>query len=156
MSALGVGPVVHAQLTASLKLYGSDAEIVRFYQKFAPGVKDPVWIPQIAREEGWIVISGDRGTHTRQGEKLPQICSALGVTHIVLSAALLKRNWYYKSLAFESHWGELLATAQCPKGTGFKLSIAGERSFTLRKVSDPIPPDAKPHQQNLFGAAEQT
>jgi hypothetical protein len=132
----------------------ANAEIVHFFSKFAPGVQDAVWIPQIAREEGWIVVSADRGKHSRQGAKLPQICSAFGVTHVMLTAALAKRNWYYKSLAFESHWAELLAMAQCPKGTGFKLSIAGERSFRLRKVSEPPLPEGPQRQQTLFQPPE--
>jgi len=148
--------MVQAQLAASLKLYGTNAEIVHFFSKFAPGVQDAVWIPQIAREEGWIVVSADRGTHNRQGEKLPEICSAFGVTHVMLSAALAKRNWYYKTLAFQSHWGELLATAQSPKGTGFKLSITGERSFSLRKVSEPPLPEGPHRQQSLFRTPEET
>ena len=141
---------MQAQLCASLKLYGASAELVHFFTKFAGGTKDTIWIPQLAAEEGWIVVSADRGKHSPTGEKLPEICSAFGVTHITLSSALSKRGWYYKSLAFETHWGELLATVAYPKGTGFRLSIAGERVFRLQKVSDPPSPPTPFQQRPLF------
>ncbi|MGO8750695.1 MAG: hypothetical protein ACLQNE_32495 [Thermoguttaceae bacterium] len=144
------GPAVHAQLAASLKLFGANAEIARFFDKFARGARDLDWIPELAREEGWIILTADRGMHSKTGEKLPEICSAFGVTHVMLSAALNQRSWYYKTLAIETHWEQLIAAALCLKGTGFTLSIAGERSFRFCKVSEPPLPPGAERQPPLF------
>ncbi|TET51643.1 MAG: hypothetical protein E3J64_06500 [Anaerolineales bacterium] len=43
---------------------------VHLRKRFAPAIKDEVWVPALGRESGWIVISGDlRITRTPQVKK---------------------------------------------------------------------------------------
>jgi hypothetical protein len=129
-------PVVEGQIAESLKFYGADAIVAHIFAKFQPGTPDKIWISEIAREGNWIVITADRGIHSRMEEKLPLICREFNITHIMLSRGLHKRNIYYKALAIESSWSEIIATASAPPGTGFVLSMSENQTFRLKKIVD--------------------
>jgi hypothetical protein len=122
-------PIVECDLVRSLKLYGSDAEIAHLLSRFPQGCKDPYWIPKLAHETGWIVITCDQGKNSKKSEKLPEICRAFGVTHVSLSRGLHKRNMFYKSLAIASLWGKLLALADEPRGGGYRIAMTGENNI---------------------------
>jgi hypothetical protein len=150
-------PVVENDLVRSLRLFGSGAEVAHLITKFGEGAKDLVWIPEVAKERGWIIITADQGIHSKKSEKLPKICRAYGVTHVMISRGLHKRTMFYKALAISSVWGKLLALADVPRGGGYRLSMIGDSGgFQLANVSEPPPeadifdPTAEKHQQPLF------
>ena len=132
--------VVEGQLAESLHLHAPDAVIAHLFSKFSSGVKDTFWIPEIAKDPGWIVVSMDRGKHSRVEERLPLICEKFGVTYVVLSAGLEKRTVYFRAIAIQACWPGLIRAASSPPGTGFVLSMreVGESvSFRLKNKSDP-------------------
>jgi hypothetical protein len=142
--------VVEGQLAQSLELYAPHATVAHFAKKFPCGTKDRVWVPQIANEGGWIVVSMDRGTHSKVEERLPLICRAFQVTHVLLSPGLEKRNMYYRALAIETRWPELVNAAAYPHGTGFALSMRETKSgvmFQLHKSTDAISASDLPRVQ---------
>ena len=147
-------PVVETQIAESLLLYGAEASVAHFLGKYSRGVKDRVWIPEIAEEGGWIVVSMDRGQHSRKSERLPIICRAFRVTHVTLSAGLEKRTMHYRATAVAACWPELIAAASHPPGTGFNLSMRPIRdgfAFRLIKKTDALAPeDAPPVQKSLL------
>lgn len=53
------------------------------------GQKDETWVPTLS-EQGWIVITADRGKQTKGGatKKLPAICVELEVTHVVFGKSI--------------------------------------------------------------------
>ena len=57
---------------------------------------------------------------------------------------------YYKALAIESCWKELLEAAAAPPGTGFQISMRNEQGFRFTKTSDPLVNDQPPMQKTLF------
>ena len=143
-------PVVERQIVDSLKLYGADADVTHLCSKFPPGTKDIKWIPAIAQEGGWVVVTADRGKHSKKDEKLPYICRDFGVTHVTLSCGLHRRNMYYKYLAISSCWPALLDAASHPPGTGFSLSMYRGK-FRFRKTMEPLAEHpGKTHQEMLF------
>lgn len=149
-------PVVECDLVRSLSLYGSSAEVAHLLTKFGGGgVKDPVWVPVLAQESGWIVITCDQGIKSKKSEKLPLICRSFGVTHVTLSRGLHKRNMFYKSLAISSLWGKLHALSDEPRGAGYRISMNGA-NFRLALIKAALPeceifdPTAERHQQSLF------
>lgn len=148
-------PVVESDLHRSLKLYGSTSEIAHLLTKFGSGgVKDQEWVPVLARETGWIVITADQGLQSKKSEKLPLICRAFGVTHVMLSRGLHKRNSFYKALAITTLWERLHALSDEPRGSGFRIAMRGE-TFRLAKVtealaeSDIFDPSAELRQQGF-------
>lgn len=144
-------PVVERQIKDSLRLYGSDAELAHLFSKFPMGAKDTEWIPAIAQEGGWIVVTADRGKHSKKDEKLPYICREFGVSHVMLSSGLHRRTMYYKYLAISSCWSALLDVGSHPPGTGFSLGMHGDKKFRFRKTMDPIADNPEVnHQGTLF------
>jgi len=140
-------PVVEAQIANSLALYGAQATVAHFLGKYPCGSKDTVWIPEIAKEGGWIIVSMDRGRHSRKSERLPIICQAFRVTHVMLSPGLEKRSMHYRAVAIEASWPDLIAAGDAPAGTGFVLSMREARccvSFHLRKKTDALPLEDAP------------
>jgi hypothetical protein len=143
-------PAVERQIRDSLQLYGGDAEVAHLFDKFPPASPDKEWIPSIAKEGGWIIISADRGTHSRKDERLPNICRELGVTHVLLSASLHRRNMYFKALAISSCWHDLIEAADSPPGTGFSLIMRETKSghvFRLQKKTSAIADEDIPNIQ---------
>jgi hypothetical protein len=150
-------PVVEGDLVRSLALYGSTVEVAHLLTKFgSSGVKDIEWIPALARETGWIVITADQGRNSKKSEKLPLICRAFGVTHVMLSRALHRRNMFHKALAISTLWEKLHQLGDKPRGAGYRINMAGE-GFRLVGVTDApaeaeiFDPSTELHQQELFG-----
>jgi hypothetical protein len=90
------------------------------------GVKDIEWIPKIAKEGGWVVLSADRGKRNRVGElpheKLPFLCRTHRVTHVLLSGSLQSSKTFIKGQALVAVWREILTAATAPAGTRFVLT----------------------------------
>jgi hypothetical protein len=136
-------------------LFGADAELAHLFSKFSPGALDTVWIPQLAEEGDWIIVSCDKGKNSKKSESLPLICQATGVTHIILSTALGHRTSFYRVHAINSCWPQILATADAPKGSGFTLSIStgkkGKISFRFQEWQKPSTAiHIQPVQRDLF------
>jgi hypothetical protein len=146
--------VVEAQLESSVRLCEPSAIVAHLMRKFPPGTKDRDWIPQIADEGGWVIVSMDRGMHGKREERLPILCRSFLVTHVLLSPGLAKRNMYIRTLAIESCWPDLIEASHAPRGTTYSLQMRELKSgvvYRLVKTQDPPPPpDAPPTQQSLF------
>src|SRR5262245_57359260 len=82
------------------------------------GVFDEVWVPQIAAE-GWIIITADRGKRGRQGkgEKLPLLCRRFAITHVMLSAAIHRKNGFEKTRAILAAWPDIAKLPGEPRGS---------------------------------------
>lgn len=143
-------PVVENQITQSLRLYGSDADVAHLLSKFKSQTPDGVWVPKLANEGGWIVISTDRGKHSKKSEKLPLICRAYGVSHVLLSGKLHSRNMYTKALAIEASWDGLLAAGLAPQGSGHLLHLTSQGNFKLKPLDDATRPEEVTKQQKFF------
>jgi hypothetical protein len=97
---------------------------------FVPGERDPSWIPKIA-DEGWIILTADRG---RKGkDKLPGICVAYRVTHILMGASIMRLKQAQKANAIISIWEQIKRCANAPKGSRFLMSMVNGRVI-LRHV----------------------
>jgi hypothetical protein len=88
------------------------------------GVTDKDWIPKIALEGGWVVISSDRGK--RRGgeppdEKLPFLCRKFRVTHVLLSGSIHSEKAFVKGQAIVAVWRELLTVTSATRGTRFQI-----------------------------------
>lgn len=140
-------PLVETRLAQSLELYGACATVAHLLGRYPQNVKDPVWITEIAREGGWVVVTMDRGMHGKRIERLPIVCHAFRVTHVMLSPGLAKRTMLFRMLAIEACWSDLIAACDYPPGTQFLLSMRekkGSSSFHLTKTKDALCPEDAP------------
>ena len=65
--------------------FSREAVEVRHIRELRHGGKaDAEWVPKV-KQGGWLVISSDRGR--RSGPKLPQLCRAYGITHVLVSGS---------------------------------------------------------------------
>jgi PIN like domain len=60
------------------------------------GKKDPDWVPQLA-SNGWVILTCDRGKSA--GPKLPQLCRAYRITHVLISGGLHNSPQFEKARA---------------------------------------------------------
>jgi hypothetical protein len=87
------------------------------------GTADSVWIPKVALEGGWIVISSDRGKSKREkfDEKLPYLCRLHRITHVLLSARVHDLKLFEKGQAVVAVWQDLLKVRDVTAGARFML-----------------------------------
>ena len=90
---------------------------------------DLVWVPKLANL-GCVVVSGDRGTHSKPCERLPRICRDQHVTHILLSAGMHDNaHKFEKARAIIILWHEIIAACQDAPGSRYLIQ-AMDGSFT--------------------------
>ncbi len=98
---------------------------------------DPIWIPKLARLN-CVVVSADRGTHSRLPERLPKICQDQGITHILLSATMHDRaGKFERARAIIVLWHEIVAASKDTGGSRYQIrAIDGShRRFALKKLA---------------------
>jgi len=91
---------------------------------FAEGTCDSIWVPKVAHE-GWMIVSGDRGRKSRI--KLPAICSAYQITHILMGPSILHLKQHEKANIIVGVWDQIKECSAAPKGTAFILRMVGHR-----------------------------
>ncbi len=129
-----------------------DAKISHVLDFQAQGVRDEDWIPRIANE-GWIVISGDRGRGgMKKGEPLPRVCLKYGVTHVLLSRGVVHRCSADKILTVLSVWHEILELHSVPRGSRYHLEPRADMLSQGRLVNrtPPIIPEQVAPPGTLF------
>ena len=109
--------------------------------KYHQGIEDQDWIPKIAEEGGWVVISPDKGKHSRVEERLPALCLEYGITHLLLSAKVHDKSAEEKIKAVCDLWVQIEALADLANGSRYHMkirSIGNGADYTFY-----IHPDAK-------------
>lgn len=96
-------------------------EIVHITEFYCEGVKDIEWIPRLASEPGWVVITADRGTHSKRGDKLPAICREYRLTHVLLSKAVHHLTSHDKMTTIRRVWVEIEALSRETPGGRYRL-----------------------------------
>lgn len=103
------------------------------------GKTDDEWVPEIA-DQGWIVVTTDRGKKPSRGGKLPFLCQRYGVTYVMLSAAIHKRNTFDKIRAMFDVWPQLAALVPSNPCKGYLIQGPATSRATIAQVY----PDAGP------------
>jgi hypothetical protein len=88
------------------------------------GVADAEWIASLAPED-WLVVTSDKGA--RGASKLPRICSAKGITHILLKGRLVYHRQFDKARAVLVVWPDIIRASCASAGSRFRLFLRGER-----------------------------
>lgn len=86
------------------------------------GAKDETWVPKLAAED-WIVTSSDKGK--RGGSKLPRICWAHRVTHVLFKGRMVHQQQFEKARAIIVVWNDLVAASARPRGSRFRIRLRG-------------------------------
>ena len=114
-------------------------EVAHTVVLFGRGAKDAEWIPRV-QEGGWWLITQDRGRNSQVGERLPVLCRALGVPHVLVLPALLRRGGLFEQTrGLLAVWPELRAQAEFGRTGRWRLKYAGASctAFRLEEVAAP-------------------
>jgi hypothetical protein len=102
------------------------------------GERDKDWIPAAA-ESGFLIITTDHGRKKR-GDKLPELCQAWGVKHVLISRKLQQRGRLSCALAVLATW----------PGIGLARYEDGVIGYLLRLVDVRKGKEVGPHRAGLF------
>lgn len=94
------------------------------------GCRDDDWVPRIANE-GYVVVSTDRGKKISRGAKLPILCRRNKVTHILLTGTVHKLNQFDKLRAIFCVWPLIVSASEAPPGSGYLLKKTNSGGFDL-------------------------
>lgn len=126
------------------RLVGTAAEFTHICDYFRQGILDIDWVPRIAAEGGWVVITPDGGKHSPRGHKLPDLCRDYGVTHVILSPTLHNKKSAEKAGVIVSMWPKIERLVEEPPGSRFRLRYKETKGragliVVLEKVEPPTP-----------------
>lgn len=102
---------------------------------FNKGVDDLVWISDLSTQGGWIIFTVDRGKSSSI-QPLPQICSRLKVTHVLIGESLANPSKLKQALV--ECWEQLRWLADQSPGTRARIreerNSKGIAKFILHEV----------------------
>jgi hypothetical protein len=120
------------------QLVSTTAVFFHICDYFHDGIKDPVWVPRLQKEGGWVVITTDGGKNSKRREKLPDLCRAYRVSHLVMSKTLHTQSSFQKAAALAQMWPSIELLHDEPKGTRWNLKYKTGKGGTLILKLDKI------------------
>ncbi len=120
--------LISAYLHRHIGLSGDGVDAVHIKDYLGSGKKDPNWVPQIARDRRWCILSEDRGSHSSRQDALPIICFEYEVTLIRLSHPVVTRGITFYGPQLLANWQSIMKALTGPKGAQYLLRRHGSRS----------------------------
>jgi len=93
-------------------------EVVHILDFVQQGESDDVWIDKLSELKP-VVFSRDKG---RKHPRLPQMCSDLGVTHVICTPGMQKVSSFEFARAVVRLWPEIVAAAEDAPGTRYRFA----------------------------------
>jgi len=109
-------------------------EIVHLSEKFPADAEDLDWIPALAEEGDWVIVSADPRISRSKAERAAWRESNL--TAFFFSEGFSNKQ-YWKQAEILVHWWPLmvLKSRQAPSGSGFLMPLAGKE---FKEVYSPL------------------
>lgn len=114
---------------------GLGITIALMTDKYRSGIADEQWIPGIASEKDWVIITQDKGKKpkekgltARNNNKLPRLCLEYCVTHILVAQSIARMQVLDKCNAIGFAWSKILLVGNYPQGSRFSLKLSKSRS----------------------------
>jgi hypothetical protein len=99
-----------------------DLQTKHLSEIFANDTSDAVWLPQLAEEENWIVVTSDQGRESKKPQ-LPILCADLKITHLVISGKILSAGLMGHKHAFYCMWPLIVKIPLLPKGARIDMKF---------------------------------
>ena len=106
-------------------VYGEDfsgLQVKHLTDYFQQDDDDGDWLPVLERDKDWIVITADRGRDNKK-EKLPVLCSQLGISHISMTPNFHNAGFLTHKHAVLSLFPQILCVRNLPKPTKVSLGF---------------------------------
>lgn len=120
--------LITAYLKSHIGLSGDGVDAVHIKVYLGGGKKDPEWVPKIAKDRRWCVLSEDRGSHSARHDALPIVCFEYGVTLIRLSSPVVKKKITFYGPQILANWPSIMGALRGPKGAQYLLRQHNTRS----------------------------
>lgn len=111
---------------------GCEFKHIKEYQK--QGIPDEQWVPEIAEEKCWIVVSGDRSKQSKtskskyyKGEKLRTVCKQHNVTLVELSQKIHHLPTTQKVGVILSVWPDIMKVSKALLGSRHLIRFKGTK-----------------------------
>lgn len=100
-------------------------EIIHIKDKFQPGAPDQVWIPLLAKERDWIIISGD--FNITRNREIRRIWKEAQLTSFFLTKGWMHQDKFPFVSSFMKAWPALVKTASTSaKGEAYSVQQNGK------------------------------
>ena len=128
-------------LAPHIRITKDGVEPIHFFDRFGigGGIKDPVWVPKIARDRRWLILSADRGKKGSLAESLPLVCEQFGVTLITMTNPIKEQGLAFYGPQILSHWRRFMAAAQGAKGAQYFIRRHSSKTATTLFVVHKCP-----------------
>lgn len=104
--------------------------------EYREGRCDSVWVPNLAKQGGWIVVTKDRGKGKSDKPRLPELCVEYGLTCIALTSKLGQAKSTEHQEALDEVMRNIGPVYAAPAGTVIKLAMdfakGGIKRYVLR------------------------
>lgn len=119
-------PVAAFRLLGSTLAMQADPPETRYLPDYlgSGAVSDEEWVPQLAKEGGWIVLTADRG---RRAPRLNILLPWYRVSGFFLVGASVDASNFEKLRMFLSVWPDILHAAKTKPGERFKVLLRNGR-----------------------------
>jgi len=109
--------------------------LTHIIDKYTAGDKDEDWIPRLGTEGGWVVITSDAGKKSKVGSKLPDLCFAHKVTHVIMKGQLHHRTTLEKTSLIAAAWPLIENVFSSPQGSRYFLRLRTQKGTQSLTVS---------------------
>ncbi len=108
-------------------------EIVHLREKFPEEIDDIEWIPKLAAEGEWVIVSGDERISRSRAEKAAWRES--GMTAFFFASGFANKSRWVQAEIVMRWWPQIVLQAQrCATGSGFLMQHKGTE---FRQIYDP-------------------
>jgi hypothetical protein len=115
---------VHALRLLCAKEFPSD-KILHLTEKFPAETHDDVWLPALAAERDWIIVSGDPRISRSPQEQAAWLSA--GLTTFFLAKGWMDRPFWFQATMLIRLWPEIRAAASQHRGVmGFLVRAQGK------------------------------
>jgi len=113
------------RLSRELKQYyveqGSiDLDVSHVLDFYDPATAESTWLQPLQDDRTWIPVTNDHGRNPKR-EKFHAVCTALGITYVVLTPTLIDAGYDEQKNALIAVWDQLHLLYRLPPGTKVTL-----------------------------------
>lgn len=121
-----------------LSVSNDGVRAVHFRTKFGPNGrwKDQDFVPKIAEDRRWVVLSADRGQKSKTFDALPLLCLNHHVTLIHVSSNVVGMGLSYYGAQIIGNWLPLVQAFKALKGSQFSLKNRSKRQSATLVLSE--------------------
>jgi hypothetical protein len=118
-------------LRPHIEVAGQAANLVHYKDRFGPNSrwKDHEFIPELARDRRWSVLSGDMGKQCPRLESMRLICRIHEVTLICISPVVRRSGLAFYGPQVLAHWEDIYRAMTGPRGAQYTIRMA-DRSMS--------------------------